>query len=93
MRGRSEQHGFAVHRQSGVPTRYPCDELVCDIVDEAQVSGQPRRSFKVLQQPRGLVGQRPQRRVSGVAERPHQGITCCHGARVAACGERWRGRR
>jgi hypothetical protein len=87
MRSRSEQHGFAVHRQSGVPARYPCDELVRDIVDEAQVSGQPRRSFKILQEPRGLIGQRPQRRVSGVIERLQQGNTCCHSARVPARGD------
>lgn len=75
MRGCPEEHGFAVYGQSRASPRYPVDELVCDIVDGAQMSGQAGRGLQVSQELRCSIGQRLQGRISGVMKSPQQQIT------------------
>jgi hypothetical protein len=82
MGGRPEEYRFAVYTQRRVSLRYPVDELVCDVVDGTQVRSQPRWGLKVLQKLRSPIGQRPQRRISGVVESVLQEITRRHSARV-----------
>ena len=55
MHGCPEKHSVPVQAHSWVPLRCPADELVCDIVDRAQVRRQTRRGVEIPEELRHLI--------------------------------------
>jgi hypothetical protein len=84
VRGGTEQHRAPVIAQSEIAAVSPPCDLAGDIVDEPQVSGQPRRSPQFLQQIHNRARQQPQRRDRFIPQRSAQQAGLSHPASVYA---------